>query len=121
MVDEGNTGIEHNLPQPMLYDDVIQFWSQTDVGYTPTLVVTYGGPPAERYWYQFTEVWKHPILSKHVPPQVLQPRSVRREMSPVEDYYHNVSARTSKLLADAGVPVSICALGQREGLGSDLE
>ncbi|MEL6870322.1 MAG: amidohydrolase family protein [Pseudomonadota bacterium] len=121
MVADGNTGIEHNLPQSMLYDDVIQFWSQTDVGYTPTLVVTYGGPPAERYWYQFTEVWKHPILSKHVPPQVLQPRSVRREMSPVEDYYHIVSARTSKLLADAGVPVSIGAHGQREGLGSHWE
>ncbi|MEO0576146.1 MAG: amidohydrolase [Pseudomonadota bacterium] len=118
MVADGNSGIEHNLPQSMLYDDVVQFWSQTEVAYTPTLVVTYGGPPAERYWYQFTDVWKHPILSQHVPPHVLQPRSVRREMAPVEDYYHIVSARTSKQLADAGVAVSIGAHGQREGLGS---
>ncbi|MFK8051459.1 MAG: amidohydrolase family protein [Woeseiaceae bacterium] len=121
MVADGNSGIEHNLPQSVLYEDVIQFWSQTDVSYTPTLVVTFGGPPAERYWYQHTEVWKHPILSKFVPPNILQPRSVRREMAPDADYFHIVSARTSKQLADAGVAVSIGAHGQREGLASHWE
>ncbi len=121
MVVDGNSTIEHNLPQSMLYDDVIQLWSQTNVAYTPTLAVTFGGPSAEDYWYQFTEVWKHPLLSRYVPPQVLQPRSVRRQMAPVEDYYHIVSAKTSKLLADAGVLVSIGAHGQREGLASHWE
>ena len=43
MVMDGHTGIEHSLPIPHVYDDVVQFWSQSDVGYTPTLVVAYGG------------------------------------------------------------------------------
>lgn len=51
MVVDGNTGIEHNLPQSALYEDVLQLWSGTKVSYTPTFVVTYGGPPAERYFY----------------------------------------------------------------------
>jgi len=121
MVADGNSTIEHNLPQSMLYDDVLQFWSQTEVAYTPTLGVTYGGLRGEDYWYQETEVWKHPILSGFVPPHILQPRSVRRAMAPDGDYYHTVSARTARLLAQRGVKVSIGAHGQREGLASHWE
>ncbi len=121
MVADGNSTIEHNLPQSMLYDDVLQFWSQTGVAYTPTLGVTYGGLRGEDYWYQETEVWKHPILSSFVPPHILQPRSVRRLMAPDGDYYHTVSARTARLLAQRGVKVSIGAHGQREGLASHWE
>lgn len=121
MVADGNSAIEHNLPQSTLYDDVLQFWGQTNVAYTPTLGVTYGGLSAETYWYQETDVWKHPILSNFVPPHILQPRSVRRTKAPDSDYYHTVSARTAKSLSDNGVMVSIGAHGQREGLASHWE
>ena len=121
MVADGNSAIEHNLPQSMLYDDVLQFWQQTNVAYTPTLNVTYGGIQGENYWYQEADVWKHPILSHFVPPHILQPRSIRRMMAPDEDQYHVVSAATAKQLADVGVNVSIGAHGQREGLGSHWE
>ncbi|MEM7279322.1 MAG: amidohydrolase, partial [Pseudomonadota bacterium] len=63
MVVDGNTGIEHTLPQMAIYDDVLQLWGQTNVGYTPTLVVGYGTIFGEDYWYQESEVWKHPLLS----------------------------------------------------------
>jgi len=121
MVADGNSTIEHNLPQSGLYDDVLQFWSQTQVAYTPTLSVTYGGLRGEDYWYMKSNVWEHPILSAFVPPHILQPRSVRRTLAPEEDFYHVVSARTSKALADRGVMVSIGAHGQREGLASHWE
>lgn len=121
MVADGNSAIEHNLPQSMLYDDVLQFWGQTNVAYTPTLVVTYGGLTSEHYWYQETDVWKHPILANFVPPHILQPRSVRRIKAPFEDFHHVTSAATAKRLADQGVNVSIGAHGQREGLASHWE
>jgi len=121
MVADGNSAIEHNLPQSMLYDDVLQFWGQTNVAYTPTLVVTYGGLTAEHYWYQETDVWKHRILANFVPPHILQPRSVRRIKAPDDDFHHVTIAGTSKLLADQGVNVSIGAHGQREGLASHWE
>jgi Tol biopolymer transport system component/imidazolonepropionase-like amidohydrolase len=121
MVADGNSAIEHNLPQSMLYDDVLQFWSQTKVAYTPTLGVTYGGLRGEDYWYQQSNVWEHPILSNYVPPHILQPRSVRRVLAPDSDYHHTVSAATAKLMADEGIMVSIGAHGQREGLASHWE
>ncbi len=121
MVADGNSTIEHNLPQSMFYDDVLQFWGQTNVAYTPTLVVTYGGLTAEHYWYMEREAWKHPILSKFVPPHILQPASIRRTKAPIEDYHHITAAAAAKQLADVGVMVSIGAHGQREGLASHWE
>jgi imidazolonepropionase-like amidohydrolase len=121
MVADGNSAIEHNLPQSMLYDDVLQFWGQTNVAYTPTLSVTYGGLSAETYWYQESNVWEHPILSRFVPPQVLQPRSIRRITAPFSEFHHVTSANTARLLSEQGVMVSIGAHGQREGLASHWE
>lgn len=121
MVADGNTGIEHSLPNLAIYDDVVQFWRQTNVGYTPTLVVGYGTIEGENYWYQHSDVWKHPILSRYVPPKILQARAVRRTKAPEEDYRHADNAAIGKQLADAGVLVLSGAHGQREGLATHWE
>lgn len=121
LVTDGNTGVEHTLPQQKIYDDVVQLWSQTNVGYTPTLGVGYGTIPGEDYWYQHDEVWKHPILSTWVPPTLLQRRSVRRQMAPESDYMHAENAAIGKQLADAGVLVNTGGHGQREGLATHWE
>ncbi len=121
MVADGNTGIEHTLPQLAIYDDVVQFWSQTNVGYTPTLGVGYGTIEGEKYWYQHDDVWKHPLLERFVPPRLLQARSVRRSKAPEADYRHADNAAIGKQLADAGVLVSTGAHGQREGLATHWE
>ncbi|HET9446803.1 MAG TPA: amidohydrolase family protein [Steroidobacteraceae bacterium] len=122
MVADGNTSIEHNVPPERFYDDVLQFWPPTKVAYTPTLVVTYSGPGSEHFFYQESEVWAHPILSRYVPPQILQPRSVRRQMAPDADYQpYRDSAANAKRLMELGLFVNTGAHGQREGLGSHWE
>ncbi len=121
MIVDGHTGIEHSIPVANIYDDVKQLWSQTKVGYTPTLIVGYGGIFGENYWYQHTDVWKHPILSRWVPPSVLIPRSVRRTLAPEADYNHFNNAKVATELANLGVEVHIGAHGQREGLGAHWE
>jgi imidazolonepropionase-like amidohydrolase len=121
MITDGATGIEHNVPTLKMYDDVIQLWRQSDAGYTPTLVVTYNGLTSEDYYYQHTEVWKHPILSNFVPPTVLQAKSVRRPMAPESDYKDDDSAASAKILLEAGVTVHTGGHGQREGLATHWE
>jgi len=115
---DGTNTIEHNLPQKRLYDDVLQLWSGTDTGYTPTMNVTFGGVAGEDYWYQVEDIWRHPLLTRYVPAHVLNPRSVRRQKAPDEDYADQHAAREARRLADLGVSVHIGAHGQREGLGS---
>jgi imidazolonepropionase-like amidohydrolase/Tol biopolymer transport system component len=122
IIADGNTGLEHNMPPQRFYDDVMQYWPATGVGYTPTLIVTYGGPGGEFMFYQESDVWTHPVLSRYVPPHILQPRSVRRQMVPRTDYQPILdSAANGERLMEKGVLVNIGAHGQREGMGSHWE
>lgn len=121
MIIDGHTGIEHSIPVASVYDDVKQLWAGSDTAYVPTLGVGYGGIWGERYWYDKTDVWKHPILSKYVPANILEPASVRRFKAPLEDYNHFNNARVAKELQDEGVDVLLGAHGQREGLAAHWE
>lgn len=121
MVADGHTTIEHSIPVAEIYDDIEQFWQQTDVYYTPTLGVAYGGIWGENYWYAETDVWKHPKLSKFVPQDVLVGKSMRREKAPHNHYNHINNAEVAKRLTDAGVKVVSGAHGQREGLAQHWE
>jgi len=121
MIIDGHTGIEHSIPVAAIYDDVLQLWSQSQTAYTPTLIVGYGGIWGEKYWYDTTEVWKHPLLSKFVPSFILEPASVRRSKAPLEDYNHIRNAEVASKLQAAGVKVLLGAHGQREGLGAHWE
>jgi imidazolonepropionase-like amidohydrolase/Tol biopolymer transport system component len=121
LIADGNTTVEHNVPLDVFYDDVLQFFSRSKVGYTPTLVVTYGGPAADPYWRAHTEVWKHPLLQKHEPASILAAGSARRTIAPEEDYVDDDNAREAAKLARLGVPVSIGAHGQEPGIAAHWE
>jgi imidazolonepropionase-like amidohydrolase/Tol biopolymer transport system component len=121
MAADGHTTLEHSLPVASIYSDIKQFWSQTKVNYTPTLVVSYGGISGEHYWYDKTDVWAHPRLSMYVPHDILDARSMRRTTAPDEHYNHFNVARVANELNDLGVKVNIGAHGQREGLAAHWE
>jgi len=118
---DGHTGIEHAIPIKTGYDDVVQLWSHTGTGYTPTLGVAYGGLSGENYWYATTEVWKNERLMRYVPRFVVEPRAIRRPTAPEEHYNHIHVASFAKELRDRGVSVQIGAHGQREGLAAHWE
>ncbi|WP_405054115.1 amidohydrolase family protein [Thalassotalea nanhaiensis] len=121
MVADGHTSLEHSISTAKIYDDIRQFWQQSETAYVPTLVVSYGGISGEHYWYDKTEVWKHPRLSKYVPADVLAPRSMRRTTAPHHHYNHFSVASIAKEMQDMGVLVGIGAHGQREGLAAHWE
>ena len=120
IIQDGNTTLEHNLPQARLYEDVLSFYSQTRVGYTPTLGVTYGGLAGDPYWRQATRIYEHPLLTRHVPPEELA-GSVRVTTAPENQFVDQVSAREAHRLSQRGVPVSIGAHGQQQGIAAHWE
>lgn len=121
MIADGHTTIEHALPVARIYDDVKQFWSQSKTAYNPTLVVAYGGAFGENYWYETTDVWKDPILTRYVPRRLLDARARRPVKSPPEEVNLISVARAVKQLNDLGVVTTTGAHGQREGLGTHWE
>ncbi len=121
MIVDGHTGIEHTLPVQTAYDDVMDLWRGTQVGYTPTLCVAYGGISGERYWYEVDDLWLHPRLNRFLPPHVLQPRSRRRKKAPLEDYNHIQVAKIAKQVVDDGGLVQAGGHGQLNGICTHWE
>ncbi len=123
MVMDGHTGVEHNIPVAPVYKDVIELWGNSNVGYTPTLIVNYGGVNGEYYWYQNTNVWENEKLLKYTPRGIIDSRSRYRTMVPEEEYKngHILVSETAKALTDAGVKVNLGAHGQLQGLGAHWE
>lgn len=121
MVVDGHTTLEHSISTAKIYDDIKQLWSQSDMAYTPTMGVAYGGISGENYWYDTTNVWEHPRLSKYVPSEFLDPRSMRRPKAPHHHYNHINVAKVAKEMQDLGVEVNAGGHGQREGLAMHWE
>ena len=121
MIVDGHTGIEHTLPVQSAYDDVMDLWRGTQVGYTPTLNVAYGGLSGEQYWYQVDDLWLHTRLKTFIPPHVLNPRARRRQKSPEEDFNHMRVAEIARDVVRQGGLVQAGGHGQLPGLCTHWE
>ena len=120
MLVDGHTGIEHSIPVSPLYKDALRLYGESGVGYTPTLIVSYGGIWGENYWYSKMNVFEHQHLQGFFPQEMLDQR--RRRMKVEEnDWNHIENAKATKALSDAGVRVNNGAHGQLEGLGVHWE
>jgi imidazolonepropionase-like amidohydrolase/dipeptidyl aminopeptidase/acylaminoacyl peptidase len=115
---DGHTTIEHSLPVQKIYDDVIQLWRGSKTAWTPTMVVAYGGPFGEYHWYQHTKAWAEPITMKWAPRGLVDARARRPVIIPEEEDNLVFASRQTKAINDLGIPISIGAHGQREGLGA---
>ena len=121
MVLDGHTTLEHSLPVPRLYKDVVTLFAKSKSGYTPTLIVDYGGLSGEYYWYQKTNVWENEHLLAFTPREVVDARSRRRLMAPDDDFNHVLVSKGAKQILDAGGTVELGAHGQLQGLGAHWE
>jgi imidazolonepropionase-like amidohydrolase/Tol biopolymer transport system component len=123
MIFDGHTTIEHNMPVATLYNDVINLCKQAKTAMTPTLIVCYGAPNGEYYWYQHTNVWEKERLLRFTPRAIIDTRSRFRTMLPEEEYKngHIQVSKSLKKLNDAGVLVNMGAHGQIQGIGAHWE
>jgi Tol biopolymer transport system component/imidazolonepropionase-like amidohydrolase len=120
MVTDGYTAFEHSLPVE-LQKDVVSFVSQAGTYYTPTLIVGYGGPWGEQYFYQTMNPHDDAKLRRFVPHRMLD-RLGRRHIwiSPDEYHFPTVAAGVAAV-ARAGGHVSLGGHGQLQGLGPHWE
>jgi imidazolonepropionase-like amidohydrolase/Tol biopolymer transport system component len=118
---DGHTGIEHAVPVAPLYKDAVTLFAKSGTGYTPTLVVGYGGVWGENYWYQKSNVWENARLLQFTPRGDIDARARRRMMVADDDFYHFELARSVKDVVRAGGRAQLGAHGQLQGLGAHWE
>jgi len=119
---DGYSGNEHSLPITPLFDDTVQFWSRSGIFYTPTLIVAYGGPWAENYFYETTEVHDDPKVRRFLPHNIVDDRTRRRRIWTRKDElaFPRLAAQDAKIIK-AGGHVCIGSHGQFQGLGYHWE
>jgi len=119
---DGFHGNEHTLPIAPLYKDVLQMFVQSGIAETPTLIVNYGGPFGEDYWYEFSEVHDNAKLNRFTPHRVIDEKTKRRPSWFRKDEYEfpKLAAQVAKLERAGGL-VGVGSHGQLQGLGYHWE
>ncbi len=127
---DGYPGLEHSLPIHPLYRDVVQLFAQAGITYTPTLIVSYGGPFGESYFYTRENPYEDPKLRRFTPYDELARRTRRRgqgvDPGPGgwfrdEEFAFSGHAEVLTRILRAGGHAGVGSHGQLQGLGYHWE
>ena len=119
---DGYPGHEHSLPIYPIYEDVTKTIAESKMAVTPTLLVSYGGPWAENYYYSRENVWGDKKLQYFTPYKELANKSRRRPgWFMDEEHVFKKHAEFMKDLVEAGGLAGIGSHGQLQGLGFHWE
>jgi hypothetical protein len=113
---DGYPGLEHTLPIMPLYKDVVQLVAQSGIVYTPTLLVQYGGPWAENYFYESTDVHADTKMRRFTPHPDLDSTVLRRPWFHEQEYSFPLAAKVLADVVNAGGKVGLGGHGQRQGI-----
>jgi hypothetical protein len=127
---DGYPGIEHTIPLTPMYRDVVELFKASQTTNTQTLLVSYGGPWGENYYYTTTDVLGDAKLRHFTPREELDAKARRRGPGngpgPMawfhpDEYVFSRHAGFAKDLVENGGRVGIGSHGQLQGLGFHWE
>ena len=91
---DGYSGHEHALPIQPLYKDVASSSRRPRRSYTPTILVAYGAPWSENYFFENTDVLGNKKLGRFIPHELLKTMMRRRgQWFHPEEYGHKGIAK----------------------------
>ncbi len=119
---DGMHGNEHTLPVLPLYKDVVELYARTRTAYTPTLLVQYGAPIADEYFFTRTEVHDDPKLNRFYPHNRIDEMTRRRGVWVRDDEFafDEAAAQAAKIQRAGGL-VGVGGHGELQGLGYHWE
>ena len=119
---DGYPGLEHSIPIFPVYGDYVRLFAETGRVYTPTLLVSYGGPWAENWFYSRENPHDDAKLRRFVPHDEIDARTLRRGQWFRDDQHvFERHARFVRDLVEAGGRAGVGSHGQLQGLGYHWE
>jgi Tol biopolymer transport system component len=119
---DGYPGHEHAFPIYPLYSDVTKLVAESATTYTPTLLVSYGGPFAENYYYATENVNGDEKLNTFTPKGELDAKSRRRSgWFMFDEHVFPDHAKFVNDLVKIGGTAGVGSHGQLQGLGYHWE
>jgi imidazolonepropionase-like amidohydrolase len=125
---DGYSGHEHTIPTyPMVSTDILRLYAASGTVYTPTIIVAYGGPWAENYYYETENLLEDRKLRRFTPWVDLEGKILRRGGGGQAGWFHP-SQYPMKLVSDQlrdlvalGGKIGVGSHGQLQGLGYHWE
>ena len=119
---DGYPGHEHALPIYPLYNDVFTTIARAKMMVTPTLLVSYGGPWAENYFWERENPYHDPKVQYFFAYEELAKKTRRvGQWTLPEEQVFPLHAKNMKNLVEAGGLVGIGSHGEFQGLGYHWE
>jgi hypothetical protein len=119
---DGYPGHEHSIPVYPLYKDLVKTIADAKMTVTPTLLVAYGGPWAENYFYEKEKPYHDKKLQYFTPYEELAGKSRRRSgWFMDEEHVFQKHAKSMKSLVEANGLAGVGSHGQLQGLGYHWE
>lgn len=131
---DGYSGHEHTIPTFPLQPDLIRLLVESKIAYTPTILVAYGAPWAENYWYTHEDLLNDEKLKRFTPWSDLEAKILRRGGSAGAvttgagaGWFHDTQYAMKQIgediqnLVKAGGLAGVGSHGQLQGLGYHWE
>ena len=118
---DGYPGTEHSYPIMPLYKDAVQLVAQSGITYTPTLLVSYGGPWSENFFYERNDIHDNAKVRRFMPHDEIDRRAERRPWFRESEYVFPRIAASANSILQAGGYIGLGGHGQMDGLGDHWE
>jgi Tol biopolymer transport system component len=118
---DGYSGHEHSYPIVPLSRDAVELAARSGIVYTPTLLVNYGGPWAENYFYERYDIHQNPKVRRFMPHEEIDNRAERRPWFRENQYVFPRIAAGAAAIVRAGGRVGLGGHSQMDGLGTHWE
>jgi hypothetical protein len=120
LMQDGYAGLEHSLPISPFYGDVVKLGQFSGLTYTPTLIVSYGGPSGRQYYLTHTNVDDQQRLRTFTPHDELDKWS-NTQFYRDDQYVFPLHAEQLTKWVEAGGRVGLGSHGEVQGLGTHWE
>ncbi|WP_419941102.1 amidohydrolase family protein [Candidatus Palauibacter sp.] len=126
---DGYPGIEHSMPIVPAYRDVVELFTTSGTVNSPTLLVSYGGPWGENYFYTHEDVFGDAKLTHFTPKRELDFKARRLQTTgpgpggwfAEEEYAFPKHSAWLAQLVENGGNTGVGSHGQLQGLGYHWE
>ncbi|MCY4573770.1 MAG: amidohydrolase family protein, partial [Gemmatimonadetes bacterium] len=126
---DGYPGIEHSLPIVPAYQDIVELFATSGTVNSPTLLVSYGGPWAENYFYTNEDLFGDEKLTHFTPRRQLENKARRLQSDGPgpggwfmeEEYAFPKHSAWLVKLVEGGGKTGVGSHGQLQGLGYHWE
>ena len=121
LMQDGYAGLEHSLPISPFFDDVVKLGATSGITYTPTFIVSYGGPVGRQYYLtNGMNVDEEQRLRRFTPHDELD-KWKNTDWNRADQYVFPLHAKQLAKWVNGGGKVGLASHGEVQGIGAQWE